>query len=50
MEIDLGKAWALDTPGVGFDQDVVLEQRARFSVPVEELLRWRFLVANRRRW
>ena len=34
-QIGFGKAWGFDIPGVGFDGNVVLEQRARFGAPVE---------------
>jgi hypothetical protein len=34
-QIGFGKAWRFDIPGVGFDGNVVLEQRARFGAPLE---------------
>ena len=36
-QIGFGIAWGFDIPGVGFDGNVVFEQRARFGAPVESL-------------
>ena len=36
-QIGFGKAWGFDIPGVGFDGNMVLEQRAGFGAPVETL-------------
>ena len=34
-QIDFGKAWGLDIPGVGFDGDMVFEQGAGLGAAVE---------------
>jgi len=37
-QIDFGKAWGLDIPGIGFDGDMVFEQRAGLGAAVEAVL------------